>query len=466
MKRFINRNKERAFLESEYSKNEASFVVVYGRRRIGKTALLNEFRKDKHALYFLATEESENENRNQFASLVAEYTDSAIIKESKFSSWEPLFQHIASFNKDERKLIIIDEFQYLGKANPAFLSVLQRVWDTVLKDSDIMLVLCGSLINMMYEQAMSYGSPLYGRRTGQIKMKQIPFRYFGEFFEGLSEKELIEAYAVTGGVPKYIESVKPYGDIFEAIENSVLSRESYLYSEPEFLLEKEVQEIGSYFSIIKTIAQGNHKPGDISAALGIKQTNLPKYIKTLIDLDILEREVPATESKPEKSKMGLYKIKDNYLEFWFKFVYPYRSYTETDNTEFVMKKIKEGFVTNQVGFVYEEICRSEYMHNLVVNDAWDFVPNNIGRWWDRKDTEIDIVAVDEDGKNIIFGECKYTTKPMDVDVYYALLEKVKKVDWHKADRKEHFIFFSINGYTDKMKALAKEKNILLYGVNC
>lgn len=461
MKRFVNREKERAFLQKEYGKSEASFVVVYGRRRIGKTALLSEFSKGKNTLFFLATEESETENRNTFAKAIADYTNNTLLMNAKVDNWETLFNCVVQYKPDERKLIIIDEFQYIGKSNSAFISVMQKIWDTLLSKANVMLVLCGSLVNMMYSQTLAYDSPLYGRRSGQIKLKQIAFKYYNEFFANLDEKQLIEAYAVTGGVPKYIETFERYDDIYEAIEKNVMSKESYLYEEPNFLLEKEVGDVGSYFSIIKTIASGKEKPSEIAAALEIKSTNLPKYLNVLIDLDILEREVPATESKPEKSKMGLYKIKDNFIRFWFKFIYPYKAYIETDNTDFVLDKIKKGFVANHAAYVYEDICRSEYMPDLAAKNTWDFVPSKIGRWWDRTDKEIDIVAVDENSDNIIFSECKYTNQPMDVDIYYSLLDKIKYVDWKKNGRHEHFVFFSINGYTDKFKELAQEKNILL-----
>lgn len=463
MKEFINRKKERAFLESEYNKESASFIVIYGRRRIGKTSLIKEFIKDKSALFFLATEESESENRNAFKTAVSEYIKNPLLAQADINNWEELFSYIINGATHDRKLIIIDEFQYIGKANHAFVSVLQKIWDTMLSDKNIMLILCGSLVNMMYSQTLSYDSPLYGRRTGQIKMKQIAFRYYQDFFPTADQRQLIENYAITGGVPKYIESIELYDNVYTAIERCVMSKESYLYEEPAFLLEKEVQDVGSYFSIIKTIASGKEKQSEIASALNVAQTNLPKYLKTLIDLDILEREVPATEDKPEKSKMGLYKIKDNYIRFWFRFIYPYRSYIEMDNTDFVMKKIKAGFVANYAAYVYEDICRREYMPDLVASGNWSFTPTRIGRWWDRSDTEIDIVAIDENSDNVIFGECKFTNEPMDVDVYYHLLEKIERVEWKKKTRKNHFVFFGFNGYTDKLRHLAEEKeDILLY----
>ena len=233
---------------------------------------------------------------------------------------------------EAKPVIVIDEFQYIGKSNPAFPSVFQRIWEEQLKDKPVMVILCGSLISMMESQTLSYNSPLYGRRTAQMKLKQIPFRYYRQFFPDKSENELVEMYAVTGGVPKYIESFADVGDIYEGISENILNPSGYLYDEPQFLLQQEVSEVGSYFSIIKAIAAGNSKLSAIATLLEVKSTSLTKYLKTLIDLDILEREVPVTEDNPEKSKKGLYKIKDNYLRFWFAFVYPNLSFIESGNS--------------------------------------------------------------------------------------------------------------------------------------
>ena len=186
MNQFINREKERAFLEREYRKDSASFVVIYGRRRIGKTALIREFIKDKKALFLLATEESESENRAEFRRLAGEYIENPLLKDADIRDWETLFRYIAAYQPEMRKVIVIDEFQYIAKSYAPFISVMQKIWDTILSGANVMLILCGSLVNMMYAQTLSYDSPLYGRRTGQIKMQQIAFRYYHEFYSGLS----------------------------------------------------------------------------------------------------------------------------------------------------------------------------------------------------------------------------------------------------------------------------------------
>lgn len=452
MKLFVDREDELSALEREYKSDRSSLVILYGRRRVGKTALISKFIQDKNALYFLVTEESILQNRNAFKDMAADYTHNSLLKKASVDSWDTIFEAITAQPNDTKKVIVIDEFQYLGKSDSAFPSVFQRIWDTQLQNENIMVILCGSLITMMESQTLSYSSPLYGRRTAQIKLKQIPFRYYTDFYPNKSREEQIEWYSVTGGVPKYIELFEGGQEVYEAIQNNILNQSGFLYEEPTFLLQNEVTEIGSYFSIIKTIAAGNQKLGKIATILEIQQTNLPKYLKTLIDLDILEREVPVTEKNPEKSKRGLYKIKDNFIEFWFKFIYPNRSYIETGNQSLVMNKIKANFVDNHVSFVYEDICRQQ-MWEMSSQGIWDFPFDKVGRWWDNQNNEIDIVAISEE-ENIVFGECKYWKDKVGINVLTSLEQKADLVDWNQKKRKKWFVLFSINGFTDELIELS------------
>ena len=437
MKKFIDRYDEINFLNEEYNRKGSSFIVLYGRRRVGKTALCSFFTENKNALYFLATEESESQNRNYFKNMVAEFCANKGLENAKIDSWDVIFDVLLEKSKDEKLLLIIDEFQYLGKSNSAFPSIFQKIWDTKLKDQNIMVILCGSLISMMEAQTLNYSSPLYGRRTGQIKLKQIPFKYYNEFYENKSYKELIEYFAVTGGVPKYVELFYDSKDIYSAINKNVLSKQSFLYDEPNFLLQKEVFEVGSYFSIIRVIADGNQKLSKIAVVLEMKQTDILKYLKTLIDLDILEREVPITEENPEKSKNGLYKIKDNFILFWFRFIYPNLSFIESGHSDFVMKKIKNNFVDNHISYIYEDICIDK-MWDLNLENKFNFIFDKVGRWWDSN-TEIDIVAYDSKSDNIIFGECKYWENKVGINVLRELENKAKNVKWTKK-RNVCFIF--------------------------
>lgn len=459
MKHFVDREQEMETLQNEYEREGSSLVVIYGRRRVGKTTLISEFIKDKKALFFLASEESEAQNRTEFKEKTAEFINNEILRKAEVKSWDILFKAIVQTSFDSKPVIVIDEFQYLGKANPAFPSIFQRIWEELLKDRAVMVILCGSLISMMESQTLAYGSPLYGRRTAQIRLKQIPFAYYHEFFPNKSRKELIEMYAITGGVPKYIELFSESKDIYSAIQKCVLNRSGYLYDEPHFLLQQEVSEVGSYFSIIKAIAAGNSKLSAISSVLEIKATSLTKYLKTLIDLDILEREVPVTEDNPEKSKKGLYKIKDNYLRFWFAFVYPNMSFVESGHSRVVMEKIKKSLVKNHIAFVYEDVCK-EQMWQLNAEEAWPFHFSKLGKYWDAK-TEIDIAAIDNDGKNLILGECKYWQEPVGVNVLRNLESKTSAVKWNNDQRKVWYVFFSAAGFTEELQAEAAQRTDLL-----
>ena len=461
MKQFVNRRKELETLRKEYSRKEASFVVIYGRRRVGKTALIKEFCKDKRSIMFLATEENETENRNAFKDAVAEALDHTLLREAQVTRWETIFDSIADQcdQAKDRLILVMDEFQYLGKANPAFPSILMKIWDEKLKDKNIMLILCGSLINMMTSQVLNYDSPLYGRRTAQIKLQQIAFEHYKEFMPEMSQDSQILHYAVTGGVPKYIELFEHTEDIYEGIRDNILSDTSFLYEEPTFLLQKEVTEIGSYFTILKTIAAGNHKLGKIAGVMEVKQTSLVKYLKILIELDLLEREVPVTEENPEKSKKGLYFIKDNFIKFWFQFIYPNKGLLEAGREEYVFQKIKHNFIDNHVSYVYENICREKMWTQTEFSNI-SF--NRVGRFWGNQDVEIDIVAYDSFGKEIIFGECKYSVNPKDVDLLYNLEQKSVYVDWKKNDRKEYYCIYSRSGFTKELMELAgKRGNVVL-----
>lgn len=459
MKMFVDREQEMDTLQSEYERDGSALVILYGRRRVGKTTLISEFIKDKTALFFLASEETEAQNRKAFAQKVAEFIDSDLIRNAEIRSWDILFKAIVDARFESKPVIVIDEFQYLGKSNPAVPSVFQRIWEEYLKDRQIMVIFCGSLISMMESQTLAYGSPLYGRRTAQIRLTQIPFTCYHKFFPNKSHRELIEMYAVTGGVPKYIELFSESKDIYSAIEKCVMNRSGYLYDEPHFLLQQEVTELGSYFSIIRAIAAGNRKLSAIADVLEIKATSLTKYLRTLIDLDILEREVPVTEDNPEKSKKGLYKIKDNYLRFWFAFVYPNMSFIESGHSRIVMDIIKKSLVKNHIAFVYEDVCK-ERMWDLNADGAWPFNFTKLGRYWDTKE-EIDIVALDLEGKNLILGECKYWAEPVGVSVLRSLEAKTASVAWNRDCRKVWYALFSVSGFTEELKKEAASRTDLL-----
>lgn len=463
--RFIGRKNELHTLNTEYNRN-SSFVVIYGRRRVGKTTLIKEFLKNKTAFYYLATEELESQSMKRLANVIARTTKNTLLQKIEFTDWLDLFQLIADYKPEEMKVLVIDEFPYLVRTNSAFPSILQNAWDEFLKDSNVMVILSGSLIGMMQKHALSYDSPLYGRRTAQMRLTPLSFTSIYET-QNLPFEQAVEQFALTGGVPKYLVFFEDGRPLEEQLKDAVFSKNGFLYEEPNFLLKSESLTAVNYFSIIKTIADGNHKLGKIASALGQESSSLTPYLSTLSDLDFIEKRTPITEKNPKKSRKGLYFIADNFLRFWFCYVYPYKGELELDNMQIVLDEIHKDFKEKFVAFAYEDICKDIFA-KLCSNNAISFVPSRIGSYWLNDydgDTEIDVMSVDHQNKQVFAGECKYHTKPVDAPVYFTLKEKVDNAaEIRKSFPKYNVIYglFSKSGFTKRMLDIAKENpNILL-----
>lgn len=463
--RFIGRKNELHTLNTEYNRN-SSFVVIYGRRRVGKTTLIKEFLKNKTAFYYLATEELESQSMKRLANVIARTTKNTLLQKIEFTDWLDLFQLIADYKPEEKKVLVIDEFPYLVRTNSAFPSILQNAWDEFLKDSNVMLILSGSLIGMMQKHALSYDSPLYGRRTAQMRLTPLSFTSIYET-QNLPFEQAVEQFALTGGVPKYLEFFEDGRPLEEQLKDVVFSKNGFLYEEPNFLLKSESLTAVNYFSIIKTIADGNHKLGKIASALGQESSSLTPYLSTLSDLGFIEKRTPITEKNPEKSRKGLYFIANNFLRFWFCYVYPYKGELELDNMQIVLDEIHKDFKEKFVAFAYEDICKDIFA-KICSNNAISFVPSRIGSYWLNDydgDTEIDVMSVDHQNKQVFAGECKYHTKPVDAPVYFTLKEKVDNAsEIRKSFPKYNVIYglFSKSGFTKRMLDIAKgNPNILL-----
>ena len=465
--KFLGREKEILDLEKEYAR-DGGFVVIYGRRRIGKTTLIKQFIKSKTAFYFLATKEVESQSMKRFAGVIARTTGNSVLQKAAFSDWLDLFQAVADYKPNEKKVLVIDEFPYLVKVNDSFPSILQNAWDEILKDSNVMLILCGSLISMMKKHALSYESPLYGRRTAQMRIAPLPFTTVYEN-QKLSFEEAAEQYSITGGVPKYMEFFSDGQPLYEQIKENVLSKNGFLYEEPNFLLTDEVQVPTNYFSIIKVIADGNHKLGTIAGILGLETSALTPYLKTLSELGFIEKQVPVTEKNAEKTRKGLYFISDNFLRFWFRYVYPYKGELELDNTQISLDELDKDFKEKFVAFAYEDICK-EIFARLCSDKAIDFTPSKIGSYWlnDKSgNTQIDVMAVDTVNKRLFAGECKYHNQPIDADVYFELVKKVDNSSEIKSAFKGYTVIygvFSKSGFTSRMTDISNS-NPNLFHIN-
>ena len=460
---FIGRTSELETLNAELE-HGSGFVVIYGRRRVGKTTLIKEFIKDKRAFYFLATTESEAQSMKRFAGVLSRTTKNPMLSKATFTDWLDLFQVVADDHPDEKKVLVIDEFPYLVKTNPDFPSILQNAWDEVLKDHNVMLILCGSLISMMKKHALAYDSPLYGRRTAQIRL--MPLQFTDVYAaQNLSFEQAVEQYAITGGVPKYMEFFQTEEPLVEQIRRVVLSKNGFLYEEPDFLLNEEVQTPINYFSVLKAISDGNHKLSKIGMTMAQDTSAITPYLKTLIDLGFVTKNVPITEKNPERSRKGLYYVSDNFIRFWFRYVYPFKGELELDNQQIVLDEMGKDFKQKFVAFAYESICRNIFAE-LCRKGQIDFAPSRIGSYWrndNEGDTEIDVAAVDNQHKRLFLGECKYHAKPVDVAVYSALQEKGQSKELTAAFKGYEIVYglFSKSGFTDRLVEMAAENSDLI-----
>ncbi|NOZ90354.1 MAG: ATP-binding protein [Epsilonproteobacteria bacterium] len=441
---FVNRQKELQLLNMEYQNQDFRFTIIYGRRRVGKTTLLKEYISSKSYIYFLVTLEALPIILQRFQRLVADFLKDELLRGIELKSFEQIFEYLAKQNLSKKVIVVIDEFQYLGKLDKSIPSQFQYIVDEILKNRNIHLVLCGSIISMMYAQTLSYNSPLYGRRTSSIKLNALTFEYLSDFFPTKNEIELIELYAVLYGVPKYLELFRDSGTIFEAIERNILDKRAFLYEEPRFILQNEVNEPMTYFSILETIANGEHKLGNIAGKLNKNVQNITSFISKLIELEIIYKEVPITEKYPNKSKRGLYFIKDNFFRFWFSYVLPYKSQLELGHSSYAMAKIKENF-SGFVAKVYEDLAIEYTLKNYPILKA--------GRWWSR-DTEIDVVGVGEDF--ILVGECKYSNKRVGIDILEQLETKSKRIESNLSIK--YYLLFSKSGFTKELLELQKKRD--------
>lgn len=435
---FINRTKELQHLEKEYASNTSSFTVIYGRRRVGKTALISKFIENKPHIYLYATEGNLALQLENFTKEALKLSDLSYSKNIRFETFEEVFEFLAELKLSSKLIIAIDEYQNLCHLDSAFSSKLQRSWNLYLSKSNIHLILCGSVLSMMHSEVLSYDSPLYGRRSSNIHLQPVAFRHLNEFQPSMSKLSLMELYASFGTIPKYLQIVDPSKTILENIETNILDKNAYLYSEGMFLLKQELNDVGSYFAILESISKGNTKIGNISSSLGVQSTHLTRYLSRLIELDILQKEIPVTEANPLKSKMGRYRIKDKFLNFWFYYVYKNMSYLELSQTQIVIDEINMNFNDRFVAFAFEDYCLEEILQEPL--KYLSFTPKRVGRWWNNQE-EIDIVAMDDE--NICFIECKWQNSSDVEKIEFELRKKAKLIS---TDKKEHFLVLTKRDY--------------------
>ncbi|MDH7517307.1 MAG: ATP-binding protein [Candidatus Thermoplasmatota archaeon] len=416
----INRKQELELLNKIYKQERAELMLLYGRRRVGKTRLLQEFIKDKNAHYFIV---------DISADILKTFERTIKEKFIRFSNWDDFFDFIKLEGK-KRTVLVLDEFQYLYKVEKAWPTILQRRWED-LKNTKIMIILCGSIISTIYRIAMGYGSALYGRKTYEIEITPLNFFDAKNFMPQYSTEDFIYVYTIVGGIPRYLEEFDDTKNIWENIKDHILHKNCFLYREPLNLFYEEFKNPSTYLTIIHALSEGKKKFNKIATQTNIPTGKLSKYLNVLERVKIIQKIVPITEKK-ERIRNTQYTLSDNFIKFWFEFVYPARSLIELDDISPVIKKIKTD-LNNFIGQLFEEVSKQFLIYKKPI------VFTHIGTWW-HKDKEIDIVALNENKKEITFFECKWKNLSYNqsIEILEKLKEKAKFVNWYKKGRKEQY----------------------------
>lgn len=426
---FIDREDELRVLEERFGRSEPEFIMLYGRRRVGKTELVTRFIRDKPSVYFLAEEKRYADNLNEMKEMMGDFLKDEEFKLMKFENWVQLSKSFLGRIK-ERTVLVIDEFPYLVRQNKGIPSEFQKMWDMhISKSKEVMLILIGSSVSMM-EKMLGRKSPLFGRRTAQLEAKPIDVFRIKEFLPGYGAEDRIKVYGCVDGIPMYLRQFNSDLPVFDNIENIFFRRDALLYNEAELLLRQEFREPANYFAILRAISFGNTRQSEIVNYTDIDKTVISKYMQNLEEVRIIRREYPVTEKK-EKKRSARYRFSDNYFRFWFRFVYPNKTLIEKSSQK-AFEIMRENY-HEYLGFVFEEAA-GELL--------WKTRPFNftrLGRWW-HKEREIDLVALNEESKEITFFECKWKDlkEGKARKILGELKEKSESVDWQRGKRKEHF----------------------------
>lgn len=454
---FYCRKEELAVMNKRYDKGKFECIVMYGRRRVGKTSLISEFCRDKATIFFAALNASSQENLETLSKAVYEYKTPGAVEAPKYQSYESVLDEITRLSKETRLVFVIDEYPYLAKAEPSISSRLQHLIDHVWQHGKLFLILCGSSMSFMENQVLGYESPLYGRRTAQFQIKPLTYQEITEFHPELPLETQALIYGITGGIPHYINKLELSKDLDAALKENLFDPSAYLFEEPENLLKQELREPAIYNSVISAIAGGASRVNEIATKIGVESGICAKYLKVLLELGILKKETPVTEKCGKKT---IYLIGDQFFRFWYRFAAPNISSISVGRFAAIYDQAVKKHLSDYMGLVFEQMCR-EYL--LRYAKDLPLLLSEVGQWWGtdketRKEVQIDLVGTPVEGNEYLIGSCKYKNEKIGVDEL-ELLQRYARV-FGRGDR-YHYYIFSKGGFTKGLRELEKEGKVTL-----
>jgi AAA+ ATPase superfamily predicted ATPase len=461
---FVARVKELSILEDAYASDAFQMVVVYGRRRVGKTRLLQEFCATKpRVVYFTARETSANRNLQLLSEALLDAPDPAAGTSPVYPSMDAVLRAAFARGRDERLVLVIDEFPYLAASNPEVPSLLQELVDKNHDSSRLMLILCGSSMSFMEHQVLGHQSPLYGRRTAQIRVEPFDAMDAALMLPGADPVRTVELYSLVGGVPLYLEQLNATRTTEWNICHRMLGQGRFLYAEPENFLLQEVRSPALYNAVTDAVASGCTRANDIASACGMSSSAVASYLSSLAELGVVGRFEPVG---PHGRKDVRYHLTDNLFRFWHTFVPRYGTLVDAGMETDAARRIVRRDLSTYVGHTFEVVCR-QWVRRQMASGAIDILPRALGSWWGtdparRERTDVDVVVKGLDGE-LVVGECKWETAPVGSDVIGVLAGRAKLVDSDATDVR--MMLFSKSGFTGECEAEARRRgNVRLVSV--
>lgn len=463
---FIGRERELVSLKEFYEKDGIGMTVIYGRRRIGKSTLINEFVKDKKNIFYTATKVGKNRNLELFSSQVLDLLMPGM-GDISFKTIEAVFDFINKNIGDEKVVLVIDELPYWAEKDEALLSVLQKYIDTVWKDKNLKIVLCGSALSFMENKVLSEKSPLFGRRDSQIKLEAFDYLDAAKFVPNYSNEDKAICYGITGGVAKYLSMIDPTKSIDENIVRLFFRTDGYLYDETKNLLTQEFADITIVNNIVEQIASGENTLNIIAGKIGEKEPTVLYSLDKLIHVGLVEKKKCITDEKNKKKTQ--YVLKDSMFKFWYEFIPKATSVIEMGQGVIYYQKVVKPALHSFMGSIFEEMCRY-YVLKQGITGAYGCFVTSVGTWWGVENikedngniraqaADIDVVAISEIDKKSIIGECKFKNEKIDKGIYETLVRRAQLITSKYKISK--YILFSLSGYTDWFESL-KEEDVLL-----
>ena len=445
---FIGRQRELSLLDSLWESNNSTLLILYGRRRVGKTRLLTHWLQSHphEGLYWVAEPTSALDQLRSFSQALHNHfsPDDPAPSEFTYATWEQAFGQVALMTQGRRFALFIDELPYLIDVTPEIVGTLQKVWDRRLKDSNLILALSGSQMGMM-QKMLTYEAPLYGRASAQIELQQLPYGVTRDYFPTFNTRDRLTIYAMLGGVPAYWERLNKKASIQENIENILLPASSWLHDEPKLLLQDFVQDPYNYVGIMRAIAQGAETVARIVTRTGLPKGHVSRYLATLRDTGFVRRDVPVNED-PTKSRRSRYYLTDPFMRFHYRFLAHFQTKLAMGEQAEMMSTIAEGLPEFIERNTWRELC-NEWVLRASSRGRLGYPIERVGGAWVRT-TELDLVGIDEASKTMVIGCTLWREAKQDVTAIYQLLQNAVTVIPKDEAWQVHFALFASGGWAE------------------